>query len=70
MCLVGPPAGTTMNEEVITATADLAGSDRIQVEPGGITNGAPGVTLHRPVPPRRVEFHTQSTPQTSPERAE
>ena len=72
LCLVGPPAGMTdANEEVITATADLAGSDCIQVEPGGIQTVTMGVTLDRAGFAQGVlEFQTQSTPQTSPERVE
>lgn len=72
LCLVGPPAGMTdTNEEAITATADLAGSDCIQVEPGGIQTVTLGVTLDRAGFAQGVlEFETQSTPQTSPERVE
>ncbi len=72
LCLVGPPAGMTgANEEAITATADLAGSDCIQVEPGGIQTVTMGVTLDRAGFAQGVlEFQTQSTPQTSPERVE
>jgi len=72
LCLVGPQAGMTdANEEVITATADLAGSDCIQVEPGGMQTVTMGVTLERAGFAQGVlEFQTQSTPQTSPERVE
>ena len=72
LCLVGPPAGMIdTNEEVITATADLAGSDCIQVEAGGIQTVTMGVTLDRAGFAQGVlEFQTQSTPQTSPDRVE
>ena len=62
---------TDANEEAITATADLAGSDCVQVEPGGIQTVTMGITLDRAGFAQGVlEFQTQSTPQTSPERVE
>ncbi len=72
LCLVGPTAGMTdANEEAITATADLAGSDCIQLEPGEIQTVTMGITLDRSGFAQDVlEFQTRSTPQTSPDRAE
>jgi hypothetical protein len=72
LCLVGPTAAMTgANEEAITATADMAGSDCIQLEPGEIQTVTMGITLDRSGFAQDVlEFQTRSTPQTSPNRAE
>ena len=72
LCLVGPQAGMTgANEEAITATADMAGSDCIQLEPGVIQTVTMGITLDRSGFAHDVlEFQTRSTPQTSPDRVE
>ena len=72
LCLVGPTAGMTgANEEAITATADMAGSECIQLEAGGIQTVTMGITLDRSGFAHDVlEFQTRSTPSTSPDRVE
>lgn len=72
LCLIDPSAGMTgAQEEPITATADVGGSDCVQVEPGGVQTVTMGITLDRSGFAHDVlEFQTRSTPSTSPDRAE
>ncbi len=72
LCLLNPITQMTdAAGEPITASADIAGSECVQVEPGGVQTVTMGVTLDRSGFAHDVlEFETFSTPSTSPERAE
>ena len=72
LCLLNP---ITQMEDVqgaaITATADVAGGECVQVEPGGMQTVTMEIVLDRSGFAHDVlEFETFSTPSTSPDRAE
>jgi hypothetical protein len=72
LCLLNP---ITQMEDVqgaaITATADVAGGECVQVEPGGMQTVTMEIVLDRSGFAHDVlEFETFSTPNTSPDRAE
>jgi len=72
LCLI-TDGGTLVGAqgEAIAATADLEGSNCVDVEPGGIQTVTMGITLDRSGFAHDVlEFQTRSTPSTGPDRSE
>ncbi len=73
LCLATSTGSLTAaeSEASITASADLDGSDCVQVEPGGIRDVSLGISLDRPGFAHGVlELETRSTPSTRPDRSE